>query len=233
VSVGSVEKTDASLRIPSTAHTLSGFRRWMASRSFPEHGRISFLGGEIEVDMSPEDIISHNNPKTAITIALGLLIDAEDIGHAYSDGVCLINAEADVSNEPDFMFCSWDALASKRVRLRTVSRKHCKYTEVIGSPDLVVEIVSDSSVKKDRKELYQRYFAAGILEYWLIDCRSDQAIDFQLLSRGRRAYRRTPADQDEFFASKVLLARFRLVRTRDRLGFWKHRLECRPSLQAK
>jgi Uma2 family endonuclease len=233
VSPDLLDDLDDAVRIPRSAHTLRGFRQWMASKSFPQYGRISFLGGEIDVDMSPEDIITHNDPKAAITVALAILIEAEDLGRFYVDGACFINVRADVSNEPDFMFCRWDTLLSKRVRFRSVSRKHRKYAEVIGSPDLVVEILSDSSVCKDRQELYRRYFAAAVAEYWLIDCRSDQSVDFQMHTRGKRGFRRIAADRDGFWPSKVLPGRFRLTRTRDRLGLWKHRLESRPVSQKK
>jgi Uma2 family endonuclease len=223
------ETLDEAVCIPPTANTLSGFRRWMRSRTFPDFGRISFLGGEIVVDMSAEDIINHNDPKRAITVGLSILVDAEDLGRVLADGSLLINRRANVSNEPDVMFCSWDTLGANRVKLRTVSMKHRKYTEVIGQPDLVVEVVSDSSVRKDCLLLARKYFQAGIPEYWLIDCRSDDAIDFQMLTRGRGGYRPIPPDDEGFRASKVLLERFRLVRTRDRIGLWKHRLEYRPA----
>ena len=37
--------------------------------------------------------------------------------------------------------------------------------------DLVIEIISDESVARDRAEKFYEYQAAGILEYWLIDPR--------------------------------------------------------------
>ena len=41
--------------IPPDANTLEGFRRWSSGESFPEKGRIDFLDGELDIDMSPED----------------------------------------------------------------------------------------------------------------------------------------------------------------------------------
>lgn len=38
-----------------------------------------------------------------------------------------------------------------------------------GSPDLVVEILSPSSIKRDRKDKSNTYARYGIREYWLID----------------------------------------------------------------
>jgi hypothetical protein len=44
------------LRIPGEAFTFEGFQRWVESGAFPENGRIDYLQGDIEVDMSPEDL---------------------------------------------------------------------------------------------------------------------------------------------------------------------------------
>ena len=44
-----------------------------------------------------------------------------------------------------------------------IFREGCK-----GAPDLVVEVVSKSSVRKDLHEKYRLYEQAGIKEYWLV-----------------------------------------------------------------
>src|SRR5438067_1392537 len=39
--------------LPADAHTLDGFRRWAVPDDYPETGRVSYIAGEIFVDMSP------------------------------------------------------------------------------------------------------------------------------------------------------------------------------------
>lgn len=39
----------------------------------------------------------------------------------------------------------------------------------IGTPDLVVEVLSDSTARKDRWEKYKLYERHGVQEYWVID----------------------------------------------------------------
>ena len=51
------------IRIPADAFEIQSFRRWAHSDRFPEQGRISFLAGEIDVDMSPEEIETHTKVK--------------------------------------------------------------------------------------------------------------------------------------------------------------------------
>jgi Uma2 family endonuclease len=49
-----------------------------------------------------------------------------------------------------------------------------------GPADLVVEIVSDDSVTRDRDEKRDEYAAAGIREYWIVEGRTDRS-GFELL----------------------------------------------------
>lgn len=100
--------------------------------------------------------------------------------------------------------------------------------EVVGSPDLVVEIVSRHSVRKDTLLLRERYFLAGIEEYWLIDARGEE-IDFQLLVRGEEAFFPAPPDADGYCRSKVFEARFRLTRDRNPVGGYRYTLLIAPT----
>lgn len=40
---------------------------------------------------------------------------------------------------------------------------------IIGTPDLVVEVLSPSTAKKDKLVKYNRYQRAGVKEYWIVD----------------------------------------------------------------
>jgi Uma2 family endonuclease len=70
------------------------------------------------------------------------------------DGMWITNDEADLSNEPDAVFASWDTLESGRAVLSSDE------LELIGSPDWVLEIVSKSSVRKDRSVFGRNEMAA-------------------------------------------------------------------------
>ena len=54
------------VEVPLNLQSLEDFRRWALSSAFPERGRIDFLAGRIEVDMSPEDLFTHGTLKGEI-----------------------------------------------------------------------------------------------------------------------------------------------------------------------
>lgn len=43
-----------------------------------------------------------------------------------------------------------------------------------GAADLIVEVVSNDSVRRDRRDKYREYRAAGVKEYWVIDSRPNK-----------------------------------------------------------
>jgi Uma2 family endonuclease len=160
---------DTEVRIPAWVNDLASFRRWARSDEYPGEGRFAYLAGRLWVDMSKEQLYSHNAVKTRVTVALTNLNDALGLGEVFSDGVRLSNVDAELSTNPDFVFVSFESLRSGRVELTPGSDRG--FVELVGSPDLVVEVVSDDSVRKDRVTLRDLYRRAGIREYWIIDAR--------------------------------------------------------------
>lgn len=52
-----------------------------------------------------------------------------------------------------------------------------------GPPDLVMEVISPSTRKTDRRDKYQEYAQAGVSEYWLIDPRA-KTVEVYFLEEG-------------------------------------------------
>jgi Uma2 family endonuclease len=214
---------ESGVRVPADVFDLPGFLRWVRSGEFPERGRISFLDGEVNVDMSPEELRTHNFLKGDLYSGVDRWVSRLDLGQMFSDRSLLVNEAANLSTEPDIMFCRWKTLTSGRARLFEVEEGSGRWMEVHGSPDLVIEIISATSVYKDTKRLPPRYFAAGVKEYWIVDARGDE-IDFRVLRRGKRGFVPVKPDADGYLRSRVLGGSFRLVRKRTRIGGWKYRL---------
>jgi Uma2 family endonuclease len=224
MSVGAIN-FENQLRIPADVFDLRGFRAWAHSEDFPQSGKISFIDSQIEIDMSPEELSSHNTVKFDLYVDFGTLVRRHKLGRAYADGALLVNEIAGIAGEPDLMFCTWDTIQSERVIFASRRKGSARRIEVRGTPDLVAEIVSDSSVRKDTILLRKAYYEAGIPEYWLIDARG-ATVKFQILVRGRSGYVAVKPDSDGYLRSRILSCQVRLIRERDQVGCASYRLLC-------
>ncbi|MBF7082289.1 Uma2 family endonuclease [Desulfallas sp. Bu1-1] len=73
--------------------------------------------------------------------------------------------------QPDlFVICDQSKLSRRRVK---------------GAPDLIVEVLSPSSVKHDRYEKFLLYEQAGVREYWLVEPEAKLLTVFRLNENGR------------------------------------------------
>jgi len=220
-----IKRPGWSLWIPSSARTLAGFRAWAASNEFPERGRISYFGREIYIDMSPEELQRHNAVKTEIS-RVGANLNVElDLGMLFSDRTLVSNDAARLSTEPDACLATWRSLKAGRVRLQPHKDRHGEFTELRGSPDWMLEIVSRYSIRKDTEILWKKYHQAKIGEYWLVNALGDE-IDFRIYLRGASHYV-AGSSQGGWQRSRVFGRGFRLERYRHHLGLWRYVLRVR------
>jgi len=206
------------VEIPMDFKGLADFRRWAVSDAFPERGRIDYLAGSIEVDMSPEDLHTHGILKTEVGGVLWDRNKRADLGELYSDRTRVSCPEVDLSVEPDLVLVTHGSLDSGRVRfVPRAGGGEDRYIELEGPPDLIVEIVSDASVRKDTERLPALYYAAGVREFWLVDARRADLL-FRIHQPGAGGYEPAPASADGFQHSAVLDRWYQLHRTRNRHG---------------
>ncbi len=222
--------TEPPLRIPPGAHDLERFRRWARSDRFPEHGRVDYIGGRLEVDMSPEDLLTHGTVKTEIGAVLQQRISREGRGDVYIDRGRITSPGASLSVEPDVMVVLWESLDAGRIR-EIPKKRHGRerperFIELEGAADLVVEVISDGSVGKDRTRLPPRYAAAGVPELWLVDVRRTLRLDIYVL--GPDGYR-TVEPAEGGWLSSPLIGKVRLRRLRLRPDRWSYRLDVAPT----
>jgi Uma2 family endonuclease len=212
---------DVYLEIPSWVTDLEAFRRWTDQDDFPETGNIWWLRGGVWADMSQEQAYTHNHVKGEIYAVLRAIAKASDLGQVFADGFLLTNEGAGISGNPDAFFLSHEAIADGRVVL--VEGKTAGWTEAQGSPEMVLEVLSDSSEEKDLITLREDYFAAGIREYWLADARiSPPSLD--ILRRNSKGFIVTRR-HGGWVKSAVFSKSFRLIEGKDRSGFPVYTLE--------
>ena len=203
-----------SVLIPGWINSLESYRQWAHSDDYPQTGWISYLNGQIWVDMEMEEFLTHNQVKLAYTGTLFMLLQSHPAGKLVPDRMLLTNLAANLSTEPDLLFFFWDTMRTGRIRL--VPGKKEGYMELEGAPDMVLEIVSKYSERKDTKILRELYWKAGIAEYWLVDVRKDVP-QFDILRHSPEGYASTDA-VDSWFSSGVFGHSFQLVRQTDPLG---------------
>lgn len=210
--------------IPAWVVDFESFRRWLHTEEFPEQGKVCFINGKVWVDLSMEEYFSHNRVRTEITSVLHQLMKQTKFGEYVSEGMRYSHLESGLSTEPDGMVISKAALREKRVQL--VGGEKGDETEVIGSPEIVIELVSRSSEVKDTNWAMSAYFDAGISEYWLIDARDEADIQFDIFKRGKKEFAAT-RKQGGWVKSAILERSFRLVQSEDDDGKPEFTLEVR------
>jgi Uma2 family endonuclease len=215
------------LRIPADAMTFEGFRRWCQSPGFPETGRIDYLAGDIEVDMSPEDLHTHGIVKVAMVATLQTIVADRDLGEVFTDRTRVASRFAALSVEPDLVVVLWKSLQSGRLRyVPAASQEPDRYVEIEGPPDVVVEIVSDSSTGKDTKRLPPLYARAGVQELWIANVRGER-MRFDIHALREDGYEVVKPEAAGWRRSEQLGLFLRLTRHKTPVGTWRYRLEQR------
>ncbi|HEY2412316.1 MAG TPA: Uma2 family endonuclease [Pirellulaceae bacterium] len=192
------------LRLPAGFANLGAFREWTKSESYPHRGQFAYLGCDFWIDLSTETFL-HDQLKNEFVIVIGGLVKAGRLGRYLGDRMRLVNETADMSVEPDGMFASAKALKAGRVRLE----EGADSLELIGSPQMVLEIISPTSVRKDTVVLSDLYFSAGIEEYWLVNPLGGQ-LAFDIFRPAAKEYAAVEASGG-WLPSAVFGKSFRLV----------------------
>lgn len=211
------------IHIPEWVSSLKDFRRWADMPAFPEDGRICFLEGEVWLDMSKEQIFSHVQVKTEFNRVLAGLAKSTSPGLYLADGVLLVNIVADIAVKPDGTFIAQESLLHDRVRF--IEGKQEGFVELEGTPDMVLEVVSASSIRKDNVVLHEAYWKAGISEYWLVDARKGP-VRFDIWRHTSRGYVATKKKAG-WLPSKVFGREFQLRQRTGVVGHPEHTLHVR------
>ena len=129
---------------------------------------------EEEKFMAPSADSWHNNVVVKLAMIIGMHVATNKLGLVFTDSLDVHFPDGNLF-KPDFMFIS--AANSKIV----IDNKH---STIHGVPDMVAEIFSRSTIKRDmgiKKEIYERN---GVKEYWMIDPWSE-SISVYLLQDGK------------------------------------------------
>jgi len=176
--------------------------------------------------MSPEDLYTHGALKVEIVAVMVELVKRSGLGDLQSDRSRFRSPFARVTTEPDIVAVFRESIESGRARLVASTRRKGQNRIVAfeGAVDLIVEIVSDSSVGKDLDRLPPYYARAGVRELWLLDARGTE-VRFDLLVLQEGVYTIVPPDAEGWLRSPCLGRAFRLQRFHQPPFPWSYRLE--------
>jgi Uma2 family endonuclease len=145
----------------------------------PDDGnRYEVIAGELYVTPAPGSI--HQRVVWRLGTALENFCEEHGAGTMYGAPYDVIFGEGDYL-EPDIVFVRRDR--------EDIVEKH----GMVGAPDLVVEVLSDSTARRDRGIKRERYAAYGVPEYWIIDTEA-RRIDVLRLTAGELRRAETATD---------------------------------------
>jgi Uma2 family endonuclease len=151
-----------------------------------EGDRHEIIDGELVV--TPAPIPGHQDTSANIFVPMHSHVVERRLGKVYFAPID-IRFTPDNVLIPDIVFVAQD-------RLHIIGLK-----AIDGPPDLVVEILSPGTRRRDpsvKRELYARF---GVREYWIVDPRARTVEVLQLVGNG---YRRVPHTTDGSIQSRVL-----------------------------
>ena len=121
--------------------------------------------------VTPVPKTKHQRISSNLTMALGTFIKKHALGEVLTAPYDVILSDENVV-QPDLLFVS-------TARAAIVTEDNIQ-----GAPDLVVEILSESSRKKDevtKRKLFERF---GVQEYWIVDPELEIVKIFKLTQHG-------------------------------------------------
>ena len=149
--------------------------------------RYEIFGGELVVSPSPS--LAHQILLDELHARLSLHVRDRQLGQLLAGPVDVKRSEYDLT-VPDLLFVRKSRLGIIRSRKQTI----------VEPPDLVVEVVSPSSQRRDRTEKLAFNAAFGVQEYWVMDPIRKM---FNAFSLGEGTYDPIPV-KDDVFRSRVV-----------------------------
>ncbi len=120
--------------------------------------------------MAPAPIPFHQQVRVTIVTLLNSFVRHKKLGRVLDSPIDVLFSKTDVV-QPDIVFIS-------KSNLNIVEEKY-----IHGAPDLVVEVLSPGTQKKDRTIKHKLYEKHGVQEYWIVSPEG-RSVDQYILQDG-------------------------------------------------
>lgn len=147
---------DKSAQSVQNGHAAPRTWRYEEYLQLPDDGkRYEIIEGVLYVANAPT--IEHQYAVSKILFYLQFHTIADDLGMVLTAPIEVHLSEATRPVQPDVLFI-------RKARQSILTAQFCD-----GAPDLIVEVISPSSIRLDRQIKYRAYEQHGVTEYWLVD----------------------------------------------------------------
>lgn len=112
------------------------------------------------LSMSPSPNLPHQRAVGTLYRRLSAFVEKRRLGEVFIAplDVVIDKGKTQTVVEPDIIFVSNERKAILN-----------QLANIQGTPDLLVEVLSPGSRRRDRKEKFDLYMSRNVLEYWLVD----------------------------------------------------------------
>ena len=157
---------------------------------FPDDGkRHEVIDGDHNVTPAPKT--KHQKVSFNLTVAMGSFVKQKGLGLVLAAPSDVILSDENVV-QPDLLFVS-------TARASIVTEDNIR-----GAPDLVVEIISETTRKKDevtKRKLYERF---GVQEYWVVDPELETVKIFRRAQQGYSRAVELSKEANDILTTKLL-----------------------------
>ncbi|MEM6562634.1 MAG: Uma2 family endonuclease [Planctomycetota bacterium] len=151
------------------------------------HGHFEYVEGRAVELPAVSD--AHDQLTNWLIMTLGPFVHHRKLGQVKSEPFTIHIPSTDNGRSPDVMVVLNDNL------------KHVEQNQLNGPADLVIEVLSRSTARVDRRAKHQEYQAAGVREYWMVHPLREQFEPF-VLEEGR--FVPSVPDEDDVYHSAAV-----------------------------
>jgi Uma2 family endonuclease len=131
-------------------------KRWTYEEYYrlDDDQRYEIIDGKLLIAPAPDTC--HQDWSRELTLLIASHVKRQKLGKVFVAPVDVV-LDAENTVQPDLVF------------IATANLGIIQQRAIFGTPDLLIELISPSSVRRDRydkKELYARF---GVREYWIVD----------------------------------------------------------------
>lgn len=149
-----------------------------------------WVDGEVVVHVPPT--VRHQDVARLLVMLLDAFVEFFRLGRAFVAPIGLLVAPEGPLRQPDVVVVTRGNLAAVRP-----AYLQCPV-------DLVVEVLSADSIRRDRVEKMAEYARGGVREYWVLDARAGQAGEEFYVRDESGRYRAAAADAQGVYRSSAL-----------------------------